>query len=103
MAQGNAYYCYCSPERLENMRKEQEAQKQSTGYDRACRNLTRRAVPVKEAEGIKPVIRFKVPDEGQTKFHDVIYGDVVFENKTLDDFVMLKSDGYPDLSPRQRR
>jgi glutamyl-tRNA synthetase len=95
VTQGNAYYCYCSPERLENMRKEQAAQKLSTGYDRACRNLTREQCRAKEAEGIKPVIRFKVPDEGQTKFHDVIYGDVVFENKTLDDFVMLKSDGYP--------
>jgi glutamyl-tRNA synthetase len=95
VARGSAYYCYCSPERLENMRKEQSAQKLSTGYDRTCRNLMAEERAAKEAQGIKPVIRFKVPDEGQTKFHDVIYGDVVFENKTLDDFVMLKSDGYP--------
>jgi glutamyl-tRNA synthetase len=95
VAQGDAYYCYCSPERLENMRKERAAQKLSTGYDRSCRNLTAEERAAKEAEGIKPVIRFKMPDEGQTGFHDAIYGDVVFENKTLDDFVMLKSDGYP--------
>jgi glutamyl-tRNA synthetase len=95
VARGNAYYCYCSPERLENMRKEKAALKLSTGYDRTCRNLSQEECRAKEAEGIKPVIRFKMPDEGQTKFHDAIYGDVVFENKTLDDFVMLKSDGYP--------
>jgi glutamyl-tRNA synthetase len=95
VAQGNAYYCYCSPERLENMRKDQVARKQALGYDRACRNLTGEQCASKEAAGIKPVVRFKVPDEGQTKFHDLIYGDVVFENKTIDDFVMLKSDGYP--------
>jgi glutamyl-tRNA synthetase len=95
VAQGNAYYCYCSPERLEKMRKEQVARRQPPGYDRTCRSLTRKECEQKEAEGIKPVVRFKVPDEGQTKFHDLIYGDVVFEHKNIDDFVMLKSDGYP--------
>jgi glutamyl-tRNA synthetase len=95
VAQGNAYYCYCSPERLENMRKDQVTLKGALGYDRACRNLTKEQCAAKEAEGIKPVVRFKVPDEGQTMFHDLIYGDVVFENKTIDDFIMLKSDGYP--------
>jgi glutamyl-tRNA synthetase len=49
----------------------------------------------KEAEGITPVVRFKTPLEGQTRFNDLIYGDVVFENNTIDDFVLLKSDGYP--------
>jgi glutamyl-tRNA synthetase len=93
--QGNAYYCYCSTERLEEMRKNQEITKAAPGYDRACRYLTKDECAAREAQGIKPVIRFKVPDEGQTKFHDIIYGDVVFENKTLDDFVMLKSDGFP--------
>ena len=95
VAQGNAYKCYCSPERLETMRRDQVAYKQPPGYDRLCRNLTTEERAAKEAAGIKSVIRFKVPDEGQTKFHDIIYGDVVFENKTIDDFVMLKSDGYP--------
>jgi len=95
VAQGDAYYCYCSPERLETMRKEQEARKQPTGYDRACRNLTSEQRKAKEAEGIKPVVRFKVPLEGHTDFHDLIYGDITFEYKNIDDFVMLKSDGYP--------
>jgi glutamyl-tRNA synthetase len=93
--QGNAYYCYCSPERLEAMRQDQEARKQPPGYDRTCRDLTPAERATREAAGIKPVIRFKVPLEGQTSFHDLIYGDVSFENSRLDDFVMLKSDGYP--------
>jgi glutamyl-tRNA synthetase len=95
VAQGDAYYCYCSPERLDAMRKEQEARKQSPGYDRLCRNLSPQERAAKEAAGIKPVVRFKVPLEGQTKFHDIIYGDITFENSNIDDFVMLKSDGYP--------
>ena len=95
VAQGDAYYCYCSSERLEAMRKEQEEHKQASGYDRLCRNLTAEERAVKEATSIKPVVRFKVPDTGQMKFHDLIYGDVVFDNKNIDDFIMLKSDGYP--------
>jgi len=93
--QGDAYYCYCSPERLKEIRDEQVRRKQSPGYDRLCRELTPGQRAKKEAEGIRPVVRFKVPYEGQTSFHDFVYGDVVFENSTLDDFVMLKSDGYP--------
>jgi glutamyl-tRNA synthetase len=93
--QGDAYYCYCSPERLEAMRAEQVKRKQPPGYDRHCRELTPEQRTEKEAEGIIPVVRFKVPLEGQTRFKDLIYGDVVFENNTLDDFVLLKSDGYP--------
>ncbi len=93
--QGDAYYCYCSPQRLEKLRAEQVRRKQPPGYDRLCRDLTPQERAKKEAEGITPVVRFKVPLEGQTRFHDLIYGDVVFENNTLDDFVLLKSDGYP--------
>ncbi len=95
VAQGDAYYCYCSPERLEALREEQIARKQDLGYDRLCREITPEERASKEAAGIKPVVRFKVPLEGQTRFHDLIYGDVAFENKNIDDFVMLKSDGYP--------
>ena len=95
MAQGNAYHCYCSPQRLEEMRAEQVRRKQPPGYDRHCRDLTPEERAKKEAEGIVPVVRFKVPLEGRTRFNDLIYGDVVFENNTLDDFILLKSDGYP--------
>jgi glutamyl-tRNA synthetase len=95
VAQGDAYYCYCSSERLEEMRKEQAQRKQSLGYDRHCRNLTPQERAKKESEGITPVVRFKVPLEGKTQFNDLIYGDIVFEHETIDDFVLLKSDGYP--------
>jgi glutamyl-tRNA synthetase len=95
VAQGDAYYCYCSPQRLEEMRAEQIKCKQPPGYDRYCRNLSQEERAKKEAEGITPVVRFKTPLEGQTRFNDLIYGDVVFENNTIDDFVLLKSDGYP--------
>jgi len=92
---GDAYYCYCSPQRLEEMRAEQIKRKQPPGYDRHCRDLTAEERAKKEAEGITPVVRFKTPLEGQTRFKDLIYGDVVFEHSTIDDFVLLKSDGYP--------
>jgi len=95
VSQGDAYYCYCSPQRLEEMRAEQTRRKQPPGYDRHCRNLSPQEHSKKEAEGIIPVVRFKTPLEGQTRFADLIWGDVVFENNTLDDFVLLKSDGYP--------
>ncbi len=95
ISQGDAYYCYCSPQRLEEMRTEQVRHKQPPGYDRRCRELSQQERAKKEAEGITPVVRFKTPLEGQTKFNDLIWGELVFENSTLDDFVMLKSDGYP--------
>jgi len=93
--QGDAYCCYCSPGRLEEMRKKQVDRKQPLGYDRHCRDLSPQERAQKKAEGIVPVVRFKVHLEGQEKFTDLIYGEVVFERSTIDDFVMLKSDGYP--------
>jgi len=95
ISQGNAYYCYCSPQRLEEMRREQAKRKQPLGYDRQCRDLSPQERSEKEAEGITPVVRFKTPLEGQTGFTDLIWGEVSFDNSTLDDFVLLKSDGYP--------
>ncbi len=85
---GYAYYCHCSSERLEKMRAEQTANKQPPGYDRCCRDMGLEA-------GRGAVVRFKTPLEARTTFHDLIRGDVTFENATLDDFVLLKSDGYP--------
>jgi len=95
VSQGNAYYCYCSPQRLKEMRAEQVRHKQPPGYDRHCRYLSQEGHAKKRAEGIVPVVRFKMPLEGQTRFNDLIRGEVTFENSTLDDFVLLKSDGYP--------
>jgi len=95
ISQGDAYYCYCSPQRLDEMRQEQQKRKQPPGYDRTCRNLSAEERKFKEAEGITPVVRFKVPLEGQTTFNDLIRGEVTFEHRTIDDLVLLKSDGYP--------
>jgi glutamyl-tRNA synthetase len=85
---GFAYYCHCSSERLEKMRAEQTANKKPPGYDRCCRDLGLGGAP-------GAVIRYKTPLEARTTFHDLIRGDVTFENATLDDFVLMKSDGYP--------
>jgi glutamyl-tRNA synthetase len=91
----HAYLCYCSPERLEAMRQEQAKRKQPPKYDRRCRDLTQHERTQLESTGITPVIRFKTPLEGETTFYDLIRGPVTFKNDTLDDFVLLKSDGYP--------
>ncbi len=95
VSQGDAYYCYCSLERLDAMRTEQVRRKQPPGYDRYCRDLSDEERAQKDAEGITPVVRFKTPLSGQTCFDDLIWGKVKFENSTLDDLVLLKSDGYP--------
>ncbi len=91
----HAYPCFCTPERLEKLRKSQEAAKQPPGYDRHCRSLS----PSEASERIKAgepcVIRFKMPEDGETEFHDIIRGPVSFKNALLDDYVLLKSDGYP--------
>jgi glutamyl-tRNA synthetase len=92
---GHAYRCYCTPERLEELRRQQEAAKQPTGYDRKCRYLSDEERKELEAQGLPHVIRFAMPLEGETVFHDEIRGEIRFENALIDDFVMLKSDGYP--------
>lgn len=93
--EGHAYYCYCSPERLAAMREEQRRRGEPPGYDRHCRNLTAKERAEYEAQGIVPVVRLKVPLEGTTTFEDVLRGTTTVENRTLDDLVLLKSDGFP--------
>ncbi|MFC1872119.1 glutamate--tRNA ligase [Chloroflexota bacterium] len=95
VAQGDAYYCYCTPERLTEMRTAQVAHKQPPGYDRRCRHLTEEQRAELAKSGVTPVVRFAIPREGKTEFTDLIYGDLSFENANIDDFVILKSDGYP--------
>ena len=93
---GHAYRCYCSPERLAEMRAAMAERKESMrSYDRHCRDLSMAEQARFESRGIPPVVRFKVPLEGQTTFHDLIRGDITFANQELDDLVLLKSDGYP--------
>jgi glutamyl-tRNA synthetase len=93
--EGHAYRCFCSPERLAAVREQQLERKEDVGYDRHCRNLTAAQRAEYEAQGITPVIRLKVPLEGETSFHDVLYGTITVQNETLDDLVLLKSDGFP--------
>ena len=86
---GRAYNCYCSPERLSKMR-ESQRQRERTGYDRRCRD--RAPSP---AGSITPVVRFKMPVDGETVVQDIVRGHVTFRNDLLDDYVVLKSDGFP--------
>jgi glutamyl-tRNA synthetase len=92
-----AYYCYCSAERLDAVRKQQQESKSTyQGYDRHCRNLTDEKRLEYEKQGIKPVIRLKVPLEGKTSFEDVLMGTITRKNTDISpDPVLLKSDGYP--------
>lgn len=92
---GKAYKCYCTPERLKQVNEDKEKRGEPKGYDRHCRNLTDAERAVQEAKGLKPVIRFKMPLDGQTVGHDMIRGDVTFDNDKLQDAVLLKSDGFP--------
>lgn len=95
IAEDHAYHCYCSPERLDQVRKQQQAQKLPPRYDRHCRDLAPEQRAQNEAQGIPPVVRFQTPLTGETVTNDALRGEVIFQNDTLDDFVLLKSDGYP--------
>ncbi len=92
---GHVYPCFCSQQRLETMRQEQIKRKQPPKYDRRCRDLTQNERTELEATGVVPVMRFKTPLEGETTVYDLIRGPVTFKHDTLDDFVLLKSDGFP--------
>ncbi|HXN58490.1 MAG TPA: glutamate--tRNA ligase [Candidatus Angelobacter sp.] len=95
VASGAAYRCFCTPQRLEEMRAEQRARHEPERYDRRCR-----AIPLDESErraaaGERYVVRQAMPIEGTTTLQDLVMGTVTFRNDTLDDHVLLKSDGYP--------
>jgi glutamyl-tRNA synthetase len=92
---GHAYRCYCSAERLASVRAEAQARGAPTGYDRRCRFLTDAERSELAAQGIGPVVRLAVPLEGTVSYHDVIHGQVTFQNAGIDDQVLLKSDGFP--------
>jgi glutamyl-tRNA synthetase len=95
IAKGAAYYCYCTPEELALMRKEQEARGESTRYDRRCRYLTTEQRAAKEAQGLPRVVRLAVPLEGSTTLPDFIHGEITIPNADVDDQVLMKSDGFP--------
>ncbi len=94
--QGNAYYCFCTKERLDEMhRKQQEEKISNMMYDRHCRNLSDAEIKEKLDAGVPYVIRQKIPMEGTTTFHDILYGNITVDNSTLDDQILLKADGMP--------
>jgi glutamyl-tRNA synthetase len=92
---GAAYRCFCTPERLEQMRAEQRARHEPERYDRRCRAIPRHESDARAAAGERFVIRQAMPIDGTTSFHDLVMGTVTFRNDTLDDHVLLKSDGFP--------
>ena len=91
LAQGKAYHCYCSPEELKQMREEARAEGRPMGYDGRWRDRD----PSEAPEGVKPVIRFKSPNEGETVIKDQVQGDVTVANIQLDDMILLRADGTP--------
>ena len=91
LAQGKAYRCYCTPQDLEAMRARAEAEKRPIRYDGTWRERN----PSEAPAGVKPAIRFKAPQEGETVIEDAVQGRVVIPNKDLDDLIILRSDGNP--------
>lgn len=90
-----AYSCFCTAERLDEVRKQMQASGLPPMYDRHCRNLTEEEVEVKKEAGIPHVVRLRIPLGETVTFNDLVRGDVSFDSKTIDDQVLLKSDGFP--------
>ncbi|MGI6453168.1 MAG: glutamate--tRNA ligase [Syntrophomonadaceae bacterium] len=92
---GKAYYCFCSPDELEQERQKAQEEKRDYHYSGKCVNLTPEQVAERLQAGQKPVIRLKVPSQGKTVVNDLIRGQVAFNNSLMDDFIIAKSDGWP--------
>ncbi len=96
IAQGHAYPCFCTAERLDQVREQQRrAGSKHTGYDRLCRSLTPEQMAENKAQGQPFVVRIKAPLDGVTSFHDILRGPISVDNSMLEDIVLLKSDGFP--------
>ena len=91
---GEAYYCFCTPERLATLTQVIDGKEVSV-YDKHCLHLSKEEVQKNLEAGMPYVIRQNNPTEGSTTFHDELYGDITVENSELDDMVLIKSDGYP--------
>lgn len=92
---GDAYYCFCPKDRLEELREKQKAEGLTSGYDGHCRKLTEEEVKQRLAAGDEYVIRLKFPENRDIEFNDIVRGQVVMNTKDLDDQVLIKSDGFP--------
>ena len=95
VAKGAAYPCFCTRERLDELRAEQKAAKGRFGYDRLCRSIDTKEAQQRVAAGEEHVIRLAMPTEGETVAHDLLRGDIVIANEQVDDQILLKSDGHP--------
>ena len=91
---GEAYYCFCTPERLEGLKQNLDG-KEISIYDKHCLSLTPEEVQANLDAGMPYVIRQNNPRTGTTTFHDEIYGDITVNNEELDDMILIKSDGFP--------
>lgn len=91
----HAYRCFCSMDRLDQMRKDQQATKMAPMYDRKCRYRPQEEIDQLLEEGVPYVIRLAVPENETLKFRDLVRGDMQFDSKTIDDQVLVKSDGFP--------
>lgn len=95
LERSSAYRCFCTPERLEEMRQGQMARKEPTMYDGQCKKMSHEESGALLHDRAPFVVRLNVPEEGNTTFTDLIHGAVSFENRLIDDQVLLKSDGFP--------
>ncbi|MFH0987822.1 MAG: glutamate--tRNA ligase [Parcubacteria group bacterium] len=95
LGKNKAYHCFCSKERLEKLRSDQVINKQAPRYDNFCRNLTKDEVQSRIAKGEPHVIRFKMPENKDVIAKDLIHGDIVVNTDALDDYVLVKTDGFP--------
>jgi len=95
IAKGHAYRCFCSSQRLEDLRAVQEKEKGKLGYDGHCRNLTVEQVEANLKAGMPHVVRFKIPSGQTIVFKDLVRGAIEYQSDTLDDFVLLKTDTFP--------
>ncbi len=92
---GHAYYCFCTKERLDTLKSSNEKGDAFSKYDRHCLTLSQEEIQKNLDAGMPFVIRQKMPTEGTTTFHDVVYGDISVENEELDDQILIKADGFP--------
>ena len=90
---GHAFYCFCTRSELAKRREEQQKRKEQPRYTGPCRNYTVEEAQARVEAGEEHVVRFKMPKEGTTTVHDRLRGDITFENKNLDDYIIIKSDG----------
>lgn len=95
LGNGSAYYCFCTSERLEELRQKQQLNKLPTMYDGHCLKIDPTEAQKRVENGEKYVVRMRMPKSGETVFNDLIRGEIRFNNKLIDDQVLIKSDGFP--------